>query len=263
VSTPGQSGARRRIRCKGRLAASPRIFCSGVKKRFGAASQREQRLGRMFLRMSIRTCLRLAFIIACCLVAIGADNSNSYAINFEQTALGKPPDDMMILNGVFSVVEIDKNKCLELTADPLEGDGLLFGPKGLTTCTVSARVWGESTGRRFPEFGVGSNDAGGFKLVLVPGQGVLEIRRGDESKASVPCKWKNQTWTQFKLHVAKLGGDKFQIEGRAWPAGEAEPKTWMVSVATDSSPPAGRASIWGMPYSGKPIRFDDLAVAPE
>jgi hypothetical protein len=133
----------------------------------------------------------------------------------------------------------------------------------MVTCAVSARVWGESTGRRFPELGIGSNDAGGFKLILVPSQGTLELRRGDESKASAPYKWQSKAWTRLKLHVAKASEGKFQIDGKAWPDGAAEPQAWTISITTEMSPPTGRASIWGMPYSGTPIRFDDLTSLRE
>jgi hypothetical protein len=33
----------------------------------------------------------------------------------------------------------------------------------------------------------------------------------------------------------------------------------MISHTDKTEVPAGRASIWGAPYSGTPIRFDDLA----
>jgi hypothetical protein len=40
-------------------------------------------------------------------------------------------------------------------------------------------------------------------------------------------------------------------------------KEWMISLDEKSPPPAGRPSIWGSPYSGTPIRFDDLMVTAE
>ena len=50
------------------------------------------------------------------------------------------------------------------------------------------------------------------------------------------------------------------IEGRAWPNGISEPNEWSISFEASEAPPAGKASIWGAPYSGKPILFDDLNV---
>ena len=168
----------------------------------------------------------------------------------------------MILNGAFEVVQIDGNKSLELSPDPLETDGFLFGPSGMVGGTVSARIWGAASGRRFPEFGIGANDAGGYKLIVVPAQGILELRKGDEPKGSVPFSWKPETWTRLQLRVSKLADDKFQIDGKAWPDGAAEPKDFSISTQDTQAPPPGRASAWGMPYSEKPIRFDDLSSAP-
>jgi hypothetical protein len=169
----------------------------------------------------------------------------------------------MLLNGEFNVVQVDGNKCLELTADPIDGDGFLFGPAGVITGDVCARVWASASGKRFPEFGIGANDAGGYKLIAVPGQNLLELRKGDDAKASAPFTWKSDTWTRFRLHIAKGADGKFQIEGRAWADGSPEPRTWSVSTVDTEAPSPGRASGWAMPYSEKPIRFDDLAVDPK
>ena len=46
-----------------------------------------------------------------------------------------------------------------------------------------------TTGRRFPEFGVGLNDAGGYKLWLMPRLKLVLIRKGDVelAKAAQRC----------------------------------------------------------------------------
>lgn len=210
----------------------------------------------------------LFYVVVCsvCCLCICADkpaDPSTYLNDFEKTALGKPPDDLMILGGTFTVVQVEGNKCIELAADPLDVDGFLFGPKGRQTGTVSARIWGAATGRRFPEFGLGAYDAGGFKLILVPADGILELRKGDDAIASVPCAWKPQSWMRFRLRVSKLSDGKFQMEGKAWPDGSPEPQAWMVTAQDAEGPSAGRAAVWGMPYSGQPIRFDDLGFDPQ
>ncbi len=40
-------------------------------------------------------------------------------------------------------------------------------------------------------------------------------------------------------------------------------KEWMISLDEKAPPHEGRPSIWGSPYSGTPIRFDDLMVTSE
>jgi hypothetical protein len=168
----------------------------------------------------------------------------------------------MLLNGTFNVVQVDANKCLELTPDPVDGDAFLFGPAGVKTGTVSARIFATATGRRFPEFGVGSNDSGGYKLIAVPTDGIVELRKADAPIASAPFLWKSGTWTRFQLHVSKGADGKMQVEGKAWADGSAEPKAWTITAQDAEAPSPGRASCLGMPYSGTPIRFDDLIVTP-
>ncbi|HET6249450.1 MAG TPA: hypothetical protein VFE47_17295 [Tepidisphaeraceae bacterium] len=187
----------------------------------------------------------------------------AYSNDFEKAQLGKAPDEFMALNGEYAVVQVEKNKCLELTPDPIDGDGFLFGPPGVTTGTVSARIWAAASGKRFPEFGIGANDAGGYKLVVVPALGTIELRKGDDAVASAPFTWKSETWTRLRLHIGKTAAGTFQVEAKAWADGSAEPKEWMISATDKTAPSPGRASAWGMPYSEKPIRFDDLAVDPK
>ena len=49
---------------------------------------------------------------------------------------------------------------------------------------------------------------------------------------------------------------------KAWPAAGAEPEKWNIALEEKDAPAAGRPGIWGSPFSGTPIRFDDLAIAP-
>ena len=49
------------------------------------------------------------------------------------------------------------------------------------------------------------------------------------------------------------------IEGKAWDAAAKEPEKWDISFNEKAEPPTGRASVSGSPYSGTPIRYDDLA----
>ena len=53
------------------------------------------------------------------------------------------------------------------------------------------------------------------------------------------------------------------MEGKAWNEKTGEPKTWLISYEEKSAPSSGRAAIWGNPFSGTPIRFDDLLVTSE
>jgi hypothetical protein len=182
-----------------------------------------------------------------------------YFNDFEHAAKGKPGDEFQVLSGDFVIREEGGNSFLELPGNPLDTFGLLFGPGESATLDVGARIWGDSTGQQYPEFGIGSNDTNGYKLWLWPAHGTIELRKGDDAKASKPFDWKPGTWLRMRLMVHKADAKTLQVQGKAWPDGTAEPASWLFSFDDTEEPTAGKASVWGLPFSGKPIRFDDLS----
>ena len=204
-------------------------------------------------------------MLAACLGVSGlAAAPDRYVNDFSAAEVDKPPQDVQVVNGAFAVAEVDRNKVLELPGNPLDTFGLLFGPPAQAEVTVAARVQGESTGRRFPEFGVGAGDVGGYKVVLLPAQKRVELRKGDDvvAGAGYGWDWTSGTWTTLVLRVSKAGDGRWKVHAKVWPSGWPEPAGWSVSADVAESPGAGRASLWAAPFSGKPIRFDDLHVTP-
>jgi len=204
-----------------------------------------------------------SFLALACAAVLLADAPASapatYFNDFEHAAKGKPGDEFQILNGEFVIREEGGNSFLELAGNPLDTFGLLFGPGDSATLDVSARIWADAAGRIYPEFGIGSNDSGGYRLWLWPQHGAIELRKGDDAKASKPFNWKPATWLRLHLRVQQINSKLWRIQGKAWPDGTAEPADWLVSFDDTEEPTAGKASIWGVPFSGKPIRFDDLS----
>ena len=125
---------------------------------------------------------------------------------------------------------------------------------------MRARVYSESSKRLAPRFGVGLNGVAGYRLLVASGQNRLQLLKDQEAVASAPFEWKSATWTSLHLQIRKVSEGKSIIEGGAWAGGTPEPKDWSISFEVSETPPAGKASIWGAPYSGKPILFDDLSV---
>jgi hypothetical protein len=197
------------------------------------------------------------------LLAGAQPGSILYQNNFEKADLNQVPADFLVLDGDFAVKESDGNRFLELPGSPLDTYGVLFGSATNAGVCVSARIFGTGKGRRAPTFGVGLNGVSGYKLKVSPGKNSLEIYKGDDAAASVPFDWKTGAWTMFRLRVRQMGGDAWKIEGKAWTQTGPEPKEWMISLDEKTPPHDGRPSIWGSPYSGTPIRFDDLVVAAE
>src|SRR5687767_2475733 len=135
-----------------------------------------------------------------------------YTNGFEKAEAGKLPEELMVLEGGFSVQEEVGNKFLELPGSPLETFGLLFGATETENVSASARFFGTGKGRRFPTFAIGLNGVGGYKLQMSPGKKALELLKGEsEVLASVPYTWESGAWTSLRLQVRKANG-QWQIE---------------------------------------------------
>jgi len=195
-----------------------------------------------------------------------------YVNDFSAASAGQVPEELLVLDGGFTVKEEDGNKFLELPGAPLETFGVVFGPTETNGLSVSARIQGSGKGRRFPTFGVGLNGVGGYKLQVSPAKKLVELYRGDTLLTNAPWTWETGSWVFLRLQTrptapaaqASAGENATQpvkLEAKVWKQGEPEPAAWQLSFPDPGAPP-GRASIWGMPFAGTPLRFDDLTVAP-
>ncbi len=185
--------------------------------------------------------------------------------DFQKAEPGKLPAGYDVLDGKFCVQEKNGQKYLELPGTPLETFGVLFGP-AFTPQTeggmnVSGRVYGTRQGRRYPVFGVGLCGGGGYRLQVAPAKKALELCESDHVIASHPYTWNSATWTWLRLQILKKDG-QWLLQGKAWPADQPEPDTWLLTQRLEQEPASGRPSLWGLPFSDQPIDFDDLAVRP-
>jgi len=107
---------------------------------------------------------------------------------------------------------------------------------------------------------VGLNGVAGYRLQISPAKKALELYKDQEVKTSITFDWKPGEWTRLRLQVRKVKDGEWKVEGRVWPNGTAEPEKWTVAFDENEEPVAGCASVFGSPFSGTPIWFDDLSV---
>lgn len=181
-----------------------------------------------------------------------------YEQDFGKVAGDQVPEEILVLDGQFAVKEEEGNRFLELPGAPLETFGVLFGPSEAAGVRAEARMLATKAGRKFPTFAVGLNGVSGFKLRVAPAKNLVEIVQADEIRATAPFAWKSGEWVNLRLEVVKEGNG-LQVRGQAWQGTEA-PAGWKVTWTAPEALPAGKAGVWGMPFSGTPIRFDDLRV---
>ena len=204
----------------------------------------------------------IVFGFASFLGATAAEAPSSYQNDFEKAAVGPVPEDMMVLDGGFGIAVAEGNKYLELPGSPLETYGVIFGPSAASGQSVQARIRGTGQGRRFPVFGIGLNGIAGYRLRVSPAKKALEICKGDDVVTSVNFIWESGSWTVLRLELAKVKEGEFIVRGKAWKDGGKEPADWTVQSTVTTEVPVGRPSLWGSPYAGTPIQFDDLRVEP-
>jgi hypothetical protein len=185
-----------------------------------------------------------------------------FETDFSKAEVGKVPEEFLVLDGQFAVQETNSNRYLELPGAPLETFGVLFGPSQEQGLAIRARIQGTSQGRRFPAFAVSLGGVSGFRLQVSPGKKALEILKGDVIVATAPFGWKSGQWTWLRLQLRAAGDAVWVAQGRAWLEGDAEPADWMVKAEVKEKPVPGKSGVWGQPFAGTPIRFDDIRVEP-
>lgn len=195
---------------------------------------------------------------------VAAQGAPLYQNDFSKGEVGKLPEEMMLMDGGFAVQEINGNKALQLPGAPLDTYSVLFGPSKSADVSVKARVHSSKKGRREPAFAVGLNGNSGYRLQVSGAKKLLELYKGDEVLAKAPFTLESDTWTVLKLQVRTVKPGEYAIQGKAWKEGAAEPTQWLVTAAEKTEGgkelAPGRASIWGNPFAGTPITYDDVVV---
>ena len=183
-----------------------------------------------------------------------------YQTNFEKTELGEVPDDFLVLDGAFAVKEQGDNKFLELPGAPLDAFGFMFGPSARHGNEIIARMFGTKKGRRYPVFGVALNGVNGYRLQVAPAKRAIELLKGSTVVAKMPFRWAGGEWLRLALRVEQTSDVEWTISGKVWVDGKAAPAQPTITHKETKEPRNGKPSIWGSPYSGTPIRYDDIVV---
>ena len=187
-----------------------------------------------------------------------------YTNDFESLELDSFPKGMMEIDGIFKVKTSDsKNvtnrRYLEMSAEPLSENAVIFGPSVKKSATVQARVKGFRKRRSYPRFGIGLHGISGYRLRVVPSKKVIELVKNEEPIKSVPYQWTPDQWVNLRLKIEQENNN-WKVSGAAWTEGTKVPENELITHLHEGSPGQGKASLWGTAYSGKVIQFDDLLL---
>ena len=183
-----------------------------------------------------------------------------YNANIDNTEVGEVPDDFLVLDGDFSVQKENGKKFIELPGAPLDSFGIMFGPSARHGNEISARIYGTKKGRRYPVFGVAMNGVNGYRLQVAPAKRSIELLKGNNVIAKTAFRWPSGSWLRLSLSIIKTNESEWSINGNVWEDGGEKPTKPTLSHKETKEPRNGKPSIWGSPYSGTPIRYDDIVV---
>ena len=191
-------------------------------------------------------------------------SQEKYSNDFESLEIDSFPKGMMEIDGIFKVKTSDSKKVgnrryLEMSAEPLTENAVIFGPSVKKSATAQAKIKGFRKRRSYPRFGIGLHGISGYRLRVVPSKKVIELVKNEEPVKSVPYKWTPDQWVNLRLKIEQ-DGVNWKISGSAWTDEIKAPKNELITHLHKGSPGQGKASLWGTAYSGKVIQFDNLTL---
>ena len=208
-----------------------------------------------FMSMALRF-----FYLFACFAAVTSVAEILYENDFESTDIGQEPEGFLVLDGDFVVKEEAGNRFLELPGAPLDNFGALFGPRTKEGSRISVTVRGEAKRRLAPSFGLGVNGLGGFRLMVSGNKRTLELYRGEEMLATVDYRWQSAGATRLVLEASPQADSSWRVLGKVWNESAEEPTSWNIEIGNLAAPPRGKPSIWGYPFAGTAILYDNLIV---
>jgi len=198
-----------------------------------------------------------------CLIALLGGCASAQEIldeDFTSYAVGQAPD-LFILAGTFTVEEEEGgNQVLQIGPGELVDATVQLGDSLRSGGEILARVKGLQQRRSFPRFGVGLHGKAGFQLRIVPAARAIELLKGEEVIQTVPFTWTAGQWHLVRLRVEAIANGGWSVSGWVWPEAAQPPREAMIDYISESLTLQGKASLFGTPFSGQPIQFDDVHV---
>ncbi len=187
--------------------------------------------------------------------------SDVFKQDFQKLPVGPLPDEIMVVDGAFTIELEGENHVLQIGTEPLTEGAVLLGKSVKNGGTIKAKIKASSKRRSFPRLGVGLGGTSGYRFRINPADKTVEFIKEDAQVAKADFTWKSDVWYWLEFNITNPDG-KWLLEGRAWEEGQPRPAAASLAFTTDAAPSNGKASLWGAPFSMTPIQFDDVEITP-
>ena len=192
-------------------------------------------------------------------------SNSAWQVEFEEDFsaydLGAEPENLFFLDGAYSVTENSNQKVLTLPGNPVGDFGFLFGPRVREkTLELQFIFKSDKKGRRYPSIAAGIGGMRGFRFRLNPAAKKILLHADDLLLGDLPFMWKPNEWWCIRFRAKPISEEKSEVKLKVWACIEDEPVKWFFSEVTDFGFKGGKCVIWGYPYSGTEILFDNLII---
>lgn len=193
------------------------------------------------------------------------ENINSWKVEFEENFSGLTPQDepenLFILDGSFLVEQNKAGNQLELSGSPVGDFGFMFGPRVREKAMeLNFSFLSSKQGRRYPAIAAGIGGIRGYRFRWNASTRKILIYNDETLLLEKVFTWESDQWWKIRFQVIPLKQDKNLLKLKIWPRDLEEPKTWLVEHSDDVLFKGGKCVIWGYPYAGTPIKFDDIRI---
>ncbi|MDG1326355.1 MAG: hypothetical protein P8P49_11360 [Opitutales bacterium] len=187
--------------------------------------------------------------------------SVEFSESFSNISTGEEPENMFILDGEFLVQRNEGNKVLELAGSPVGDFGFLFGSR-IKDKAMELQFSFHSTrqGRRYPAIAAGIGGMRGYRFRWNASARKILLFRDEVLLVEKIISWESSTWWQIRFQVLPHLEGKNLIRLKLWQKGNQEPQDWFIEHEDQFSFKGGKCVLWGFPYAGNAIHFDDLNI---
>ena len=181
--------------------------------------------------------------------------------NFSSLEAGSEPETLFILDGAYAVSQEENDKRLTLPGSPVGDFGLLFGPRVREkSLSLTFSFLATKKGRRLPALAAGLGGVRSYRFRLNAATGEILLFRQDVEIGKVAYQWESGAWCKVRFQAIPGDGENTRIRLKLWKRDADEPDEWLLDQVDPNGFAGGKCALWGYPYAGTPIHFDDLKI---
>ena len=181
--------------------------------------------------------------------------------NFSSLEVGSEPENLFILDGAYAVSQEENDKRLTLPGSPVGDFGLLFGPRvRQKDLSLTFSFLATKQGRRYPALAAGLGGVRSYRFRFNAATKEILLFRQEDEIGKVAFQWESGVWWRVRFQAIPSGEQETRIRLKFWKRGEEEPAEWLVDMVDQNAFAGGKCALWGYPYAGTPVHFDDLKI---